>query len=414
MQSHIRARAVVIATVVLICYGAYHFMPPRQMTGKTGMSIRSAHGSEGSKQIPDTEIVSVPFRKSRVVESCQGRGRNDGSVQMRVFITGTAGFIGHKTAQLFFKRGDGVVGLDNFNDYYSIPLKRARAKDLEETGVYTVEGDLNDRDLLEEIFQLCKFTHIVHLAAQAGVRYAVKNPMSYVKSNLLGLVTLAEVIKAQDPMPAVVYASSSSVYGLNTKTPFSEKDRVDHPASLYAATKKANEMLMHTYFNIYHMSVTGLRFFTVYGPMGRPDMAAFSFTKAIIEGKKIDIFQGPNESELKRDFTYIDDIVAGVIGSTDTAPPSTKATKAFRVFNLGNTNPTSVSAFVDILEKHIGKKALRNYIPVPPTGDVLATHADISYAKQTFGYTPKTNLDEGLKNFVDWYKDFYIRDKHEY
>eukprot|EP00192_Tetraselmis_astigmatica_P012320 CAMPEP_0117658960 /NCGR_PEP_ID=MMETSP0804-20121206/6160_1 /TAXON_ID=1074897 /ORGANISM="Tetraselmis astigmatica, Strain CCMP880" /LENGTH=408 /DNA_ID=CAMNT_0005465551 /DNA_START=303 /DNA_END=1529 /DNA_ORIENTATION=+ len=407
-----RNRLTLVAITLLCCIIGYHVMGPSKST-TVEVKVRS-YGPRSTKPIPDTQIVSVPYSKQKMLDSCRGRGRVDGTQQMKVLVTGTAGFIGHGTAKALWDRGDGVVGLDNFNDYYSIPLKRARAQDLEDMGVYTVEGDLNDRELLAELFRLCKFTHVIHLAAQAGVRYAAKNPMSYVKSNLAGTVTLAEVMKEQNPIPALVFASSSSVYGLNTKTPFSEDDRVDQPASLYAATKKADEMITHTYFNIHGMSITALRFFTVYGPMGRPDMAAFSFTKAIFEGRPIDIFQGPGGSELQRDFTFIDDIVAGVIGSTDTAPPSSKATATFRIFNLGNTNPTSVSDFVAILEKHIGRTAIRNYIPVPPTGDVLATHADITKAKEAFGYTPQTNLDEGLRRFVQWYKDFYIRDKHEY
>jgi len=411
-QEQMKSRLLFVAVTLLCCIIAYHVLTPAGST-KVEITVRS-HGGRPTKHIPDTEIISVPYSKAKLVESCHGTGRADGSQQMKILVTGTAGFIGHKTAQVLRDRGDGVVGLDNFNDYYSIPLKRARAADLEASGVYTVEGDLNDRELLEELFAACKFTHIIHLAAQAGVRYAAKNPMSYVKSNLAGTVTLAEVVKEQHPMPTVVFASSSSVYGLNEKSPFSEDDRVDRPASLYAATKKADEMLMHTYFNIHGMSVTALRFFTVYGPYGRPDMAAFSFAKAIFEGRPIDIFQGPGGSELKRDFTYVDDVVAGVIGSTDSAPPSSKATATFRIFNLGNTNPTAVSDFVSILEKHIGKKAIRNYMPLPPTGDVLATHADITHAREAFGYQPQTNLDEGLAKFVQWYRDFYIRDKHEY
>jgi len=400
---------LLVAAVAVSCFFfMYHLVQPGRSTSV------NVHVTQVTKHMPDTEIISVPMHKAKLLQSCRGSGRKDGTQKKTVLVTGTAGFIGHGTAMQLGLRGDGVVGLDNFNDYYSIPLKRARAKELEDEGIYTVEGDLNDRGLLEEMFKVCKFTHVIHLAAQAGVRYAAKNPMSYVKSNLAGTVTLMEVMKDQSPMPALIFASSSSVYGLNTKQPFSEDDRVDQPASLYAATKKADEMLTHTYYNIHKMSVTALRFFTVYGPRGRPDMAAFAFTKAIFEDRPIDIFQGPGGSELQRDFTYIDDIVAGVIASTDSAPPSSKATATFRVFNLGNTKPTSVSEFVSILEKYIGKPAIRNYIPLPPTGDVLSTYADISHAREAFGYNPKTDLDEGLKRFVQWYRDFYIRDKHEY
>jgi len=401
----------------LVCFGLLVLFLLVYYTGTrkwNAQGLRLGQPLQQKSSTKNLQAFPAALDKQRVADSCRGQGRGDGKLQMKVLITGTAGFIGHATAKAMAKRGDGVVGIDNFNSYYSIPLKRARASDLEEAGVHTVEGDLNDRELLESLFETCSFTHIIHLAAQAGVRYASKDPMAYVHSNLAGTVTLLEVIKDQKPMPVLIYASSSSVYGLNTKTPFSEDDRVDQPASLYAATKKADEMLVHTYFNIHGVSATGLRFFTVYGPMGRPDMAAFSFTKAIVENRPIDIFKGPNDSELKRDFTYIDDIVQGVIGSTDVAPPSSKATAEFRLFNLGNTNPTSVSDFVGLLEKHIGKKAIRNYIPLPPTGDVLATHADITRAKQAFGYEPHTNLDEGLRRFVEWYKKFYIEDKHEY
>merc|ERR1712048_866652 len=228
-----------------------------------------------------------------------------------VLITGTAGFVGFHCALACKKRGDGVLGLDNFNSYYPVSIKRDRAATLEKAGVLTVEADLNDEGTIRKLLDEHKFTHILALAAQAGVRYATKDPHSYVSSNVAGFVQLLELARHTEPMPRIVYASSSSVYGLNTKVPFSETDQVDHPASLYAATKKANEMIAHSYKHIYGLSVIGLRFFTVYGPWGRPDMAAFHFTKRIMSEQPINIFQGPNESELERDFTYIDDIVTG-------------------------------------------------------------------------------------------------------
>jgi UDP-glucuronate 4-epimerase len=244
------------------------------------------------------------------------------------------------------------------------------------------------------------------LAAQAGVRYAKKDPNSYVASNVAGFVTLLEVIKDYDPKPRVVYASSSSVYGLNTKVPFSEEDVVDHPASLYAATKKSDEMIAHTYNHVYGIALTGLRFFTVYGPHGRPDMAAFAFANKIMKSEPLRIFQGPGGTELERDFTYIDDIVAGCVASLDHIGPSAKPA-ALKVYNLGNKSPVSVSEFVSLLEEHLGKKAIRRYMPLPNSGDVLKTHANISLAQRELGYRPTTSLREGMRRFVEWYKDYY-------
>lgn len=238
------------------------------------------------------------------------------------------------------------------------------------------------------------------------MRYAKKNPMSYVQSNLGGFVTLLEVLKTFDPIPRVVYASSSSVYGLNKKVPFSESDVTDTPASLYAATKKADELLAHTYNNIYGISLTGLRFFTVYGPWGRPDMAAYAFARNIVRGKPVRIFQGPGGTELERDFTFIDDIVKGCLGALDTAAPSIKPAP-LRVFNLGNTRPVNVSHFVSTLEGHLGVKAIRDYVPLPATGDVLRTHADVSKAREELGYAPSTTLYEGLGKFVEWFRNYY-------
>jgi len=336
-----------------------------------------------------------------------------GSGKKVILVTGTAGFVGFHTAKALRERGDGVLGIDNFNSYYPRRLKNARAEALEQAGVLTVEADLNDGAALRRARELCPFTHVLQLAAQAGVRYATKDPYSYVQSNVAGFVSLLEVFReGPKPYPRIVYASSSSIYGLNTKTPFSESDTVDRPASLYAATKKADEMLAHTYNHIYGFAMTGLRFFTVYGPYGRPDMAAFAFANKITMGKPLRIFQGPGGSELERDFTYIDDIAQGCLGALDEIGPSRPdgldAPPAnFKVYNLGNTHPTNVTYLVDLVEEFMGKAAIRDYRPLPATGDVLRTHADISLAKRELGYQPQTSLREGIRKFVEWYKEFY-------
>ncbi|CAI9769527.1 unnamed protein product [Fraxinus pennsylvanica] len=315
------------------------------------------------------------------------------------------------------RRGDGVLGLDNFNDYYDPYLKRARQALLERTGVYIVEGDINDVALLNKLFDIVPFTHVMHLAAQAGVRYAMENPSSYVHSNIAGLVSLLEVCKSSNPQPAIVWASSSSVYGLNTKVPFSEKDMTDQPASLYAATKKAGEEIAHTYNHIYGLSLTGLRFFTVYGPWGRPDMAYFFFSRDILKGKSIPIFEASNHGTVARDFTYIDDIVKGCLGALDTAEKSTgsggkkKGTAQLRVYNLGNTSPVPVSDLVSILERLLKVKAKRMIMKLPRNGDVQFTHANISLAQRELGYKPTTDLQTGLKKFVQWYLSYYSNGK---
>mmetsp|Transcript_2408 Transcript_2408/g.7054 ORF Transcript_2408/g.7054 Transcript_2408/m.7054 type:complete len:840 (+) Transcript_2408:77-2596(+) len=324
-----------------------------------------------------------------------------------ILVTGTGGFIGMQTAIALKKRGDGVLGIDNFNTYYPPSFKRARAKALEEAGVVTLDLDLNDGPGIQRLFQQHKFTHILALAAQAGVRYAIKDPASYVKSNMEGFMHILEASRLMEPKPRIVYASSSSVYGLNTKVPFAETDTVDQPASLYAATKKSNEMMAHCYKHVYGLSLIGLRFFTVYGPWGRPDMAAWSFTTKILKGEPLNIFQGPNESELERDFTYIDDIVAGCVAAIDKITPSTKEEAMLAIYNLGNKDPVTVSYLVDCLEKAIGKKAIRNYMPMPPTGDVLRTSADVSLAEKELGYKPTTPLQEGINKFIEWFNDYW-------
>jgi len=347
--------------------------------------------------------------EKRVRTSARIRSRNGFSV----LVTGAAGFVGTHVSSALKRRGDGVLGLDNFNDYYDPTLKRARQALLERSGVFIVEGDINDVSLLKKLFEVVPFTHVMHLAAQAGVRYAMKNPASYVHSNIAGFVSLLEVCKDANPQPAIVWASSSSVYGLNTKVPFSEKDRTDQPASLYAATKKAGEEIAHTYNHIYGLSLTGLRFFTVYGPWGRPDMAYFFFTKDILNGKTIPIFEAANHGNVARDFTYIDDIVKGCLGSLDTAEKSTgsggkkKGPAQLRVFNLGNTSPVPVTDLVSILERLLKVKAKRKIMKLPRNGDVPYTHANISYAQKEFGYKPTTDLQTGLKKFVRWYLSYY-------
>lgn len=306
----------------------------------------------------------------------------------RVLVTGTAGFVGFHAAAALRLQGHGVVGLDNFNPYYSVRLKRARAALLEQQGVHTVQADLNDGDAIAEVLRMCGASHVLHLAAQAGVRYAVKNPGAYVHSNVAGFVSLLEAVRRVQPRPpALVYASSSSVYGLNTHVPFSEDDTADRPASVYAATKKADELLAHTYAHLHGLSVTGLRFFTVYGPWGRPDMAAFAFARAILDGNPVKVFTraddgeggsapGAGRAEMWRDFTYVDDIVAGTLRALDTAPQS-RAHPAWsggggddaviasadaqgsgpppRLYNLGNTHPVNVSTFLSLLEKHLDR-----------------------------------------------------------
>ncbi|XP_068652982.1 UDP-glucuronate 4-epimerase 1-like [Aristolochia californica] len=340
-----------------------------------------------------------------------GRANRGGG--MSVLVTGATGFVGFHVSIALKKRGDGVVGLDNFNNYYDPTLKKARKALLSRQGVFVVEGDVNDARLLAKLFDIVAFTHVMHLAAQAGVRYAMENPSSYVHSNVAGLVTLMEACKSAVPQPAVVWASSSSVYGLNDKVPFSEDDRTDQPASLYAATKKAGEEITHTYNHIYGLSITGLRFFTVYGPWGRPDMAYFSFTRNILQGKPITVYRGKNHVDLARDFTYIDDIVKGCLGSLDTAGKSTgtggkkRGPAPYRIFNLGNTSPVTVPTLVSILERYLKVKAKKHVIEMPGNGDVPFTHANITHATQELGYKPTTDLQTGLKKFVRWYLSYY-------
>uniref|UniRef100_A0A7S0RUS3 NAD-dependent epimerase/dehydratase domain-containing protein n=1 Tax=Pyramimonas obovata TaxID=1411642 RepID=A0A7S0RUS3_9CHLO len=400
----------VLIIFLFLSVGGFLYMKLNEQ--ETVKMIEVSHLSAQEAEHP--RELSLPISREQVERSC--KPTDAGPDSKVILVTGAAGFVGFHSSLALHQRGDGVLGIDNFNEYYPSTLKRDRQTQLQMAGVHVVDADLNDEAVLEEIFGICGFTHVLHLAAQAGVRYAVKNPGAYVHSNLAAFVTLFEVIRKRpdvgEVMPVVVYASSSSVYGLNTKVPFSEDDRVDRPASLYAATKKSNEMMAHTYNHIYGLSVTGLRFFTVYGPYGRPDMAYFSFANNIMSGRPIKIFQGPGGIELGRDFTFIDDIVRGCVSALDHAGPNGKGVAQAKVYNLGNTHPVNVSDFVVILEEHLGKEAKREYVPMPSTGDVLLTHADVSKAMSELEYKPTTSLTEGLGKFVAWYKEYYKGGAH--
>lgn len=309
----------------------------------------------------------------------------------KVFITGAAGFIGFHLAQKLHERGDQVVGYDNFNSYYTPLLKRERAKILQNLGIKVLEGDICDHQALEGALKQHKPTHIVHLAAQAGVRYSLTHPEAYLESNINGFNQILEACR-QLPGVKLTYASSSSVYGLNTKVPFSEKDPVERQASLYGVTKRSNELMASTYHHLYQIPVTGLRFFTVYGPWGRPDMAYYSFADKIMKGEPIEVF---NHGNMLRDFTYVDDIVAGTIAAMDLESPC-------EIFNLGNNKPESLLDFINILENSLGKTTEKILKPMQP-GDVVSTYADISHSQQKLGFVPKTSLKEGIQKFVEWY-----------
>jgi len=333
---------------------------------------------------------------------------------VKILVTGAAGFIGMTTSLRLLARGDEVVGLDNLNDYYEVSLKESRLARLTgHPGFRFVKLDVADRPGMEQLFAAEKFDKVIHLAAQAGVRYSLKNPHAYVDSNLVGFINILEGCR-HSKVGHLVYASSSSVYGGNTKMPFSEHDSVDHPVSLYAATKKANELMAHTYSHLYGLPTTGLRFFTVYGPWGRPDMALFLFTKAILEGRPIDVF---NHGNMLRDFTYVDDIVEGVIRLLDrtaTANPGYVAEEAdpatsnvpYRVFNIGNNDPVSLLDFIGAIENALGMKAERRLLPLQD-GDVPATFADTALLDDWVGFAPATPIQEGVSRFIAWYRDYY-------
>ncbi len=331
-----------------------------------------------------------------------------------ILVTGAAGFIGFHTAKRLLKRGDMVVGLDNLNDYYDVRLKEARLAHLTlQKRFRFVKMDLADRDGIKALFAEVGFRRVVHLAAQAGVRYSLVNPHAYTDANIEGFLNILEGCRHQR-VEHLVFASTSSVYGGNTRMPFSVHDNVDHPVSLYAATKKANELMAHCYAHLYRLPCTGLRFFTVYGPWGRPDMALFLFTKAILEGKPIDVF---NHGKMQRDFTYVDDIVEGVVRALDRVAqpdatwsgdvPDPGASNApYRLYNIGNNKPIELLRFIEVLEQTLGKKAEKHMLPLQ-AGDVPATYADVDDLMRDVGFKPMTPIEVGIARFVEWYRDFY-------
>lgn len=338
---------------------------------------------------------------------------------MKILVTGNAGFIGFHTAKRLLERGDSVVGFDVVNDYYDVAIKEARLKILEETAARTgseyafVRQDLADQQAVNAAFAEHKPDRVIHLAAQAGVRYSIENPHAYVQSNVVAFTNILEACRYGE-IEHLTYASTSSVYGANTKMPFSEHEGVDHPLQFYAATKKANELMAHSYSHLFRLPTTGLRFFTVYGPWGRPDMALFLFTRKILAGEAIPVFNHGNHT---RDFTYVEDIVEGVIRASDdiaqpnpdwnsdTPDPAT-SNAPYRLFNIGNNNPVKLSAYIEALEEALGKKAIKDLLPLQP-GDVPDTYADSSELEQAVGYKPATPVKEGVANFVEWYKTFY-------
>jgi UDP-glucuronate 4-epimerase len=331
-----------------------------------------------------------------------------------ILITGAAGFIGMHVSRKLLEQNYHIVGYDNLNDYYDRNLKNDRLQILENFENFTFyKAGIEDRKAINSIFKENNISTIIHLAAQAGVRDSIHNPHAYVESNLVGFINILEAAR-HHRVSHLIYASSSSVYGNRVKTPFSTDDAVDHPVSLYAATKKSNELMAHTYSHLYGIPTTGLRFFTVYGPMGRPDMAYFKFTNKIMNDEKIQIY---NHGDMKRDFTYIDDIVDGIVQLLDKAPkanpdydkenPTPKASDApYRVYNIGNNTPVQLLDFVETLEKHLGTKAKKEFLPMQP-GDVQVTYADVDDLTETIGFRPTTSIDEGLGKFVAWYKEYY-------
>ena len=333
---------------------------------------------------------------------------------MKYLVTGAAGFIGFHLSQRLLERGDEVVGLDNLNDYYDVSLKEARLAQLTPHSSFRFfKTSLEERETILDLFQQERFDVVVNLAAQAGVRYSLQNPYAYIDSNIVGFINILEGCR-HNGVKHLVYASSSSVYGANTKMPFSVHHNVDHPVSLYAATKKANELMAHTYSSLYGIPTTGLRFFTVYGPWGRPDMALFLFTKAILEGKPIDVF---NHGKMKRDFTYVDDIVEGVIRVADNIPAGNPAWSGdcpdpgtsyapYKIYNIGNHSPVELMRFIEVLEDALGKKAEKNLLPIQP-GDVPATYADVDDLMRDVGFKPATSIEEGIGKFVEWYRGYY-------
>jgi UDP-glucuronate 4-epimerase len=332
----------------------------------------------------------------------------------KILVTGAAGFIGFHLSRRLLGEGAAVVGLDNLNPYYDVALKDSRLRLLQECGDFTfIRADLSDRKRMATLFEKERPAVVVNLAAQAGVRYSLQNPYAYVDSNLLGFMNVLEGCRHQQ-VKHLVFASSSSVYGANTRMPFSSHDNVDHPLSLYAATKKANELMAHSYAALYHLPCTGLRFFTVYGPWGRPDMALFLFTRAILEDQPIEVF---NEGRMKRDFTYIDDIIEGIIRVMERIPSPNPAWQGdcpdpsssfapYRIYNIGNNQPVSLMDFIETLEKHLGRKARKNFLPLQ-AGDVPTTFADVSDLEADLDFKPSIPITEGIRRFVAWYRDYY-------
>ena len=335
-------------------------------------------------------------------------------IYMKVLVTGAAGFIGFHLSQRLLKRGDEVVGLDNLNDYYDVSLKKARLQQLEgKSNFRFVQLDLVDLNGMSAVFKNEKFDRVVNLAAQAGVRYSLTNPHVYIDSNIQGFINILECCRHAE-IEHLVYASSSSVYGANTAMPFSVHDNVDHPVSLYAASKKANELMAHTYSHLYGLPTTGLRFFTVYGPWGRPDMALYLFTKAILAGESIQVF---NHGKMMRDFTYIDDIVEGVIRTLDhVAQPNPQwsgdrpdpgtSSAPYRLYNIGNNSPVELMYMIEALENSLGKKAEKEMMAIQP-GDVPATYANVDALIDDVGFKPETSIEDGIEQFVQWYMDYY-------
>ncbi|MEO6146106.1 MAG: NAD-dependent epimerase [Sulfuriferula sp.] len=333
---------------------------------------------------------------------------------MKILLTGVAGFIGMHTALQLLARGDVVVGVDNLNDYYDVNLKQARLAQLTPHDNFRfIQLDIADRATMESLFATEKFQRVINLAAQPGVRYSLKNPHAYIQSNIVGLTNILEGCR-HNQVEHLVYASSSSVYGANTHMPFSVHDNVDHPVSLYAATKKASEMMAHSYSHLYDLPTTGLRFFTVYGPWGRPDMSPSLFAGAILRGEPIDVF---NQGKMQRDFTYIDDIVEGVIRILDrvatpnptfdtNAPDPGTSYAPYRVYNIGNHEPVELMTFIETIERAAGKQAVKNFLPMQD-GDVVATYADVADLKRDVGFEPRTPLAEGIEKFVAWYRGYY-------
>ncbi|MEH6449836.1 MAG: NAD-dependent epimerase [Oleispira sp.] len=327
---------------------------------------------------------------------------------MKYLVTGAAGFIGNFVAERLCNDGHEVVGLDNLNDYYDPALKLARLERIKHLeGFRFVKMDISDRDAIADLFAKEKFNRVIHLAAQAGVRYSIENPMAYIDSNMVGFATILEGCR-HNKVEHLVYASSSSVYGANKKIPFSTEDSVDHPVSLYAATKKSNELMAHSYSHLYDLPTTGLRFFTVYGPWGRPDMAPFLFTDAIANDRSIKVF---NNGKMQRDFTYIDDIVEGVIRIQNVIPnkennPVSEGSPLYKVFNIGNNQPVELEEFIGCIENALGKTAVKQYLPMQD-GDVVRTFADVSDLEERVGYKPATELASGVQDFVNWFNEYY-------